>query len=95
VTRFLSHRRVRYSSEVVEARFYLRATARQQRRVHPRAAGELIHRSERSTAAVGPRGILREPDAQEAVRLGVARGKRFQRLRPLQQISRLFEHPGA
>jgi hypothetical protein len=29
---------------VVEARLYLRATARQQRRVHPRAAGELIHR---------------------------------------------------
>jgi hypothetical protein len=29
---------------VVEARLYLRATAQQQHRVHPRAAGELIHR---------------------------------------------------
>src|SRR5580704_17936563 len=38
---------------------------------------------------------MREPDAQEAVRFSVARGKRFQRLRPLQQVSRLFEHPGA
>ena len=31
-----------------------------------------------------------KPDAQEAVRFGVARRKRFQRLRPLQQISRLL-----
>ncbi len=38
---------------------------------------------------------MREPDAQEAVRFGVARRKRFQRFRPLQQISRLFKHPGA
>src|SRR4029079_3238015 len=38
---------------------------------------------------------MREPDAQEAVRFSVARRNRFQRLRPLQQISRLFEHPGA
>src|SRR5689334_11935549 len=38
---------------------------------------------------------MREPDAQEAVRFGVARRKRFQRLRPLQQVSRLLEHPGA
>ena len=35
---------------------------------------------------------MRESDAQEAVRFGVARCKRFQRLGPLQQISRLFEH---
>jgi hypothetical protein len=38
---------------------------------------------------------VREPDAQEPVRFGVARGKRFQRLRPLKQISRLFENPRA
>ena len=38
---------------------------------------------------------VREPNAQEAVRFGVARRKRFRtRLGPLQQISRLFEHPG-
>src|SRR5262249_44261321 len=44
----------------------------------------------------GPLGQgMGEPDAQEAVRFGVARRKRFQRLRPLQQISRLFEYPGA
>src|SRR5262245_23833607 len=36
-----------------------------------------------------------EADAQEAVRFGVARRKRFHRLRPLQQISRLFKNPGA
>src|SRR2546429_4116100 len=38
---------------------------------------------------------MRESDAQEAVRFGVARRKRFQRLGPLQQISRLFEYLGA
>ena len=38
---------------------------------------------------------MREPDAQEAVRFSVGRRNRFQRLRPLQQISRLFEHFGA
>ena len=35
---------------MVEARVYLRATARQQRRVHPRAAGEIVHPRARSTA---------------------------------------------
>jgi hypothetical protein len=36
---------------VVEARLYLRATARQQRRVHPRAAGELCYEQDRSYLA--------------------------------------------
>src|SRR5579862_7166428 len=38
---------------------------------------------------------MREPNAQEAVRFGIVRRKSLQRLRPLQQISRSFEHPGA
>src|SRR5438477_191951 len=38
---------------------------------------------------------MREPNAQDAMRFGIARRKRFQRLRALQQISRLFEYLGA
>src|SRR5262245_28462603 len=38
---------------------------------------------------------MRESDAQEAVRLSIGRSNRFQRLRALQQISRLFKNPGA
>src|SRR5262245_51440748 len=38
---------------------------------------------------------MREPNAQQAVRFGGARCNRLQRVHPLQQISALFEHPGA
>src|SRR6266576_904162 len=38
---------------------------------------------------------MRESDAQEAMRFGVGRRKRSQRLRPLQHISRSLKHPGA